>query len=133
MTPLEFDATTATPKVRFDIENNVFLMSGCSRPEDVRDFYNPILKWLSNFAEIVDDALIERFKDEPVSFKFTFDYFNSSSAKFILDVLMLINQVHQKGLNIVIIWVYAANDEDMKEVGEELSDVVDFPFQFEEI
>jgi len=30
-------------------------------------------------------------------------------------------------------WYYDENDEDMKEVGEELSEVVDFPFKYKSI
>ncbi len=130
MTPLVYSETNATPRVEFDLEKNIFVISGCSRPEDVRDFYHPILRWLTEFIESVDDAVRERFVSSPLSFQFTFDYFNSSSAKFILDILVLINQLHQKGLNVEIIWYYDENDDDMKEVGEELSEVVDFQFQY---
>jgi hypothetical protein len=63
-------------------------------------------------------------------FKFKFDYFNSSSAKFILDILVIINQMHTQGLKMRIDWYFDENDDDMKEVGEELSEVVDFQFEY---
>lgn len=130
MNILKIDKTTATPKIEFDIANNNFTLEGCSRPEDVRDFYAPIIEWLTRFKESVDDELKSTYALEPVVFKFKFDYFNSSSAKFILDILVLINLVHAEGLNMRIDWFYDENDEDMKEVGEELSEVVDFPFEY---
>lgn len=133
MTPLVLKETTATPKIVFDIDNEEFEIKGCSRPEDVRDFYVPVIRWLEEFREEVTDALKEKYAGAPLVFNFKFDYFNSSSAKFILDVLILINNIHSDGLNIRIDWYFDENDEDMKEVGEELSEVVDFPFEYKSI
>lgn len=130
MKPLIIKETTATPKIVFDLASNEFEIEGCSRPEDVRDFYVPIIRWLEDFKGSITDKLKEKHKDSPIVFNFKFDYFNSSSAKFILDVLILINNIHTEGLNMQIDWYFDENDEDMKEVGEELSEVVDFPFEY---
>ena len=61
-------------------------------------------------------------------FNFKFDYFNSSSAKFILDVLILINNIHTDGLSMQIDWYYDENDEDIQEMGDELKEEVNIPF-----
>lgn len=133
MEPLQVAETTATPKVILDYGKRNFEITGCSRPEDVRDFYIPIVSWLEKFKNNISDDQILTHQNNPIVFKFKFDYFNSSSAKFILDILVLINQIHQSGLNVAINWIYDENDEDMREVGEELSDVVDLPFEYIEI
>ncbi|MDA3891416.1 MAG: DUF1987 domain-containing protein [Salinivirgaceae bacterium] len=130
MKPFIIEETAATPRIVFDLDENKFELKGCSRPEDVRDFYAPVIKWLNNFKDSVDDDLRNDHKEQPIVFKFKFDYFNSSSAKFILDILVLINRVHTEGLNIRIDWYFDESDDDMKEVGEELSEVVDFPFEY---
>ncbi len=130
MKALNIKKTTATPFIEFDLEKNIFQLEGCSRPEDVRDFYSPIISWLTDFNDEINDELKEKHANDPIVFNFKFDYFNSSSAKFILDILVLINQVHLDGLNVRIDWCFDENDDDMKEVGEELSEVVDFPFQY---
>lgn len=130
MKPLYVEESGATPKVVLDAEKNDFLMQGCSRPEDVRAFYYPIINWLTDFSDTIDDSAISRFKDYPLVFNFKFDYFNSSSAKFILDILLLLNEIYKKEINIVIRWHYDTADDDMREVGEELSDVVDFNFEY---
>lgn len=131
MEPLIIKETIATPKVIFDIQNNDFELKGCSRPEDVRDFYVPIIEWLQELKATASDELKSKFtKEQPIVFKFIFDYFNSSSAKFILDILVLINEIHESGLSLRIDWFHDENDEDMKEVGEELSEVVDLPFEY---
>ena len=130
MESLIIKETIVTPKIVFDFDNRDFELAGCSRPEDVRVFYAPIIKWLVDFKEFVNDDIRNGHKQNPIVFKFRFDYFNSSSAKFILDILVLIDQIHGDGLNMQIDWFYDENDDDMKEVGEELSDVVDFPFKY---
>jgi len=130
MTPIVIAETTATPKVILDYTNNKFEIEGCSRPEDVRDFYLPIINWLDLFKNNISEEHINAHKEDPMVFNFKFDYFNSSSAKFILDILVLINQIHTTGINTKINWHYDENDEDMHEVGEELSEVVDLPFEY---
>lgn len=130
MDALRLKETTATPMVVFDPQNNEFELKGCSRPEDVREFYTPIIKWLEQFISQLSPEYINQHKESPVIFKFKFDYFNSSSAKFILDILVLSNQLHENNLNICIDWYFDENDDDMREVGEELSEVVDFPFRY---
>lgn len=131
MEPLLIKETIATPKVIFDIEKNNFELKGCSRPEDVRDFYVPIIEWLQAMKLAANDKLRSKHTEEnPIVFKFKFDYFNSSSAKFILDILVLINEIHNTGVKLRLDWYHDENDEDMKEVGEELSEVVDLPFKY---
>ncbi len=131
MNPLIIKETLATPKVVFNVYENDCEIKGCSRPEDVRDFYGPIIDWLKGFKSSINDELKKTYSESnPIIFKFKFDYFNSSSAKFILDILVFINDIHNDGLSLQIDWYYDENDDDMKEVGEELSEVVDFPFHY---
>jgi len=132
MKALVIKQTITTPEITFDYDNNIFNLEGCSRPEDVRSFYYPIIQWLTDLKNGVENGEIKNNNDITV-FNFKFDYFNSSSAKFILDILVLINDIHKAGLNIRIDWYFEENDDDMKEVGEELSDVVDFPFEYKVI
>ncbi|MGD9992360.1 MAG: DUF1987 domain-containing protein [Salinivirgaceae bacterium] len=130
MNPLIIEQTPATPKIHFDFTHKLFEIIGCSRPEDVRIFYMPIIDWLESFKLKIPE--LEK-PVNPLEFKFKFDYFNSSSAKFLLDILVLINQIHQKGMPIKVAWYFDENDDDMKEVGEELSEVVDLPFEYIEV
>ena len=58
------------------------------------------------------------------------NYFNSSSAKFLLDVIVEVHKYHLEGFNVKINWYYDEGDDDMLETGEDLSDMIDFPFSF---
>ncbi|MCK4663606.1 MAG: DUF1987 domain-containing protein [Bacteroidales bacterium] len=121
------DPSGTTPKVLFDPTNNKFEISGYSRPEDVRAFYKPIISWLKDFGKEIDS--VKGF-NKPIEFNFKLIYFNSSSAKFLLDILIEINNFHKKGVSVSINWYYDDGDDDMKEVGEDLSEMVDFPFKY---
>ena len=132
MKPIIIDETNATPQVIFDIKNSQFEIKGCSRPENVRQFYLPIVEWLENFCTNAPEH-VAHFKNNPAIFKFKLSYFNSASAKFILDILLLINKIYKNDINTSIDWYYEEGDEDMLDVGTELSEMVDFDFKYVEI
>ena len=132
MKPILIDETNTTPQVIFDVKNSQFEIKGCSRPENVRQFYLPIVEWLESFSTNATEY-IEQFKENPVVFKFKLSYFNSASAKFILDILLLINKIYKNDINTAIDWYYEEGDEDMLDVGTELSEMVDFDFRYIEI
>ena len=121
--------TKATPSIILDPEKQLFEMKGCSRPENVREFYMPVINWFENTIANIDN-IKSKYQDTPMVFEIKLSYFNSASAKFILDILLYINQIHEKGLNTKINWYYEDGDEDMRDVGEELAEMVDFDFKY---
>lgn len=131
MKGLNIPATDKSPKVLFDTENFLFEMQGNSRPENVRDFYFPIIyKIRKHFEKVIDKKQKEEFNEKLFKFNFKLDYFNSSSAKFISDILVLIKEFTEEGLIFKVNWYFADGDEDMKEVGEDFSDMISLPFHF---
>ena len=49
METLRIEQTDDSPLVILDQENNQFEISGKSLPEDVVDFYQPVLDWLNDY------------------------------------------------------------------------------------
>ena len=128
MQEINLEATEKSPAIRFDPDKKKFEMLGNSRPENVRDFYIPVLDRLrDNFEEVLKTP--EHEKEEPIKFVFKLEYFNSSSAKFISDLLVLIGNYHRKGVPVKIYWYFQEGDEDMMEVGEDFSEMIDLSFQ----
>ena len=119
--------TVNSPKVIFDPENNRFEISGESRPPDVASFYLEILKWFDDYTLYLNRS--QEIKD-PVVFNFDLEYFNSSSAKYILDFCKQIGDVRSKGMNLSIKWYYDKDDLDMMQVGQEMSKIAKLPFEF---
>lgn len=131
MKPLLIEPIEFTPRVVFDVEKNHFEISGKSRPEDVSGFYEPIMNWLEEFTkEIFANPNLNYAEDNPLSFHFKFEYFNSASSKMIFDILKKIRIIHNKGIPVKINWYYFIDDEDILDSGEELSKLVKIPFNF---
>lgn len=106
-----------TPSVYFDKDNGVFEISGRSLPEDVVTFFSPIMDWVTSYSEQPNPS---------TDFIFKLDYFNTSSSKLILDLIVKLKSI--PGTR--IIWYYLDGDEEILEAGEEFSEQVDIPFEF---
>ena len=129
MKKLIIDQKSNSPKVILDPEKEIFLISGESRPPDVREFYGPVISWLEDFSSYMSNS---HKNEEALTFNFNFEYFNSSSGKLILDMCKILVSMSLKGLNININWHFEKDDYDMLEAGKEMSRIVKFPFEFVE-
>jgi hypothetical protein len=121
MEKIVIEPTNETPKVILDKENNVFEFSGNSLPEDVANFFYPILSWFDEYAKSPND------KTKVI---FNFEYYNTSSSKMILKILEKFRDIHRSGNDIEVHWHYMEDDEDMIEAGEDYSENIKVPFKF---
>jgi hypothetical protein len=130
MRKLIIERKSSSPEVILDPEKQIYLISGESRPPDVREFYGQIVTWLEDFG-----SQIIKSKDirDPFVFNFNFEYFNSSSGKLILDICKILAGLNSKGANITINWHFDKDDYDMLEAGKEISRIVKFPFEYVEL
>jgi hypothetical protein len=122
--------TAISPEVNFDYDRNIFNISGESRPNNVVEFYGGILKWLDDFNKHLAKQNIGK---EPFVFNFNFEYFNSSSAKYILDLCKNLAGIRSRGHNIIVKWHHKEDDEDMLEAGKEMSRIAKLPFDYVQI
>ncbi len=129
MNPFVLEQTDFTPKVIFDPEKGQFEISGFSRPENVIGFYRPILHWLKDYYEN-ELSQNTHFKQSQITLNMKLSYFNSASSKFLLDVIMEFVGFHNKGNVVTINWHFEKEDEEILESGEEISDMIGFPFNF---
>jgi len=111
------------PGVSFDKDLNVFEMTGRSFPANAGEFYQPLLLWLDAY---------KNSKPESMSFDFRIEYFNTASAKMLLDLFFKLEEILRAGTAVVIKWYYLDDDEDMLEAGEEFNDMVEIEFEFVE-
>jgi hypothetical protein len=132
MEKLIIEPTLNSPRVILNPVDNHFEFSGESRPENVRNFYMPILEWLEQFAETISGKG-PASNDGPLEFRFNFEYFNSTSAKYILDIFKVIQSIHSGGNKVQVKWHYEEDDEDMYEVGMEMSRMSGLTFDYVEI
>ena len=120
METLRIEMTDDSPLVVLDKENSRFEISGKSLPENVVEFYRPVLDWLRAYR-----------KDPNPETEFTIKliYFNTASSKMILDILMFLEEMAGEGHQVKIRWLSLTSDEDMQEAGKEYEEMVDLPFE----
>ena len=123
---LFIEQTEFTPEVSFDHVLHELRITGVSRPEDVGNFYNPALSWLNGYK----DFLAANKASSPIIVEFFFNYFNSASAKMILQLLEIIKEMSDEGNVFVINWIFEDGDEQVKEDGEELAFALDLDFNY---
>jgi len=129
MEKLIIEATVNSPRIVLNPEEKKFEFSGESRPENVRNFYLPVLEWLEKFST-QQSGLKERERMPALDCLFNFEYFNSTSAKYILDIFKSLNTLNSLGVELDIKWLYEEDDEDMLEVGEEMSRMSKLKFEY---
>lgn len=121
MKKLVIEPTNETPKVVLDREKNLFEFSGNSLPEDVINFYSPILSWFDEYTKSPnDETKIELY----------FEYYNTSSSKMILKLLEMCRDIYRNGYKVEIQWHFIEDDDDMIEAGEDFSHSIKVPFKF---
>jgi len=57
-------------------------------------------------------------------------YFNTSSTKSLLDIMILFKELAKNEKSLIINWYFPKEDEDMYEAGLGFSKMVRFPFNF---
>ncbi len=129
MDSLLIEATEDSPAVMFDPSANRFVISGESRPEHAGKFFTPVIDWILKFREDLQGRSHETKDDSTIVFVFKFDYFNSTSAKYIMDILLLIKKIAVQGYKISIEWHYDKRGEDILEAGQEFSEMVGLKFE----
>ena len=119
MDAILLEPTTTTPKVIIDPSVNKFEISGESRPENAAKFYTPIVGWFDNYKSILYFQKNSFGSTKAVSVDFKLEYFNSTSAKFILDIFYQLERIKKDGFEVEVVWNYDKRDTEMKESGEE--------------
>ena len=117
-----------SPQITFNPKLLKFIISGESRPEDAGKLYGSVLNWLEEY--LLERKKTVTKKNQGIRFEFNLVYFNTVSAKYILEMLRLLHLSSSEGADIKIIWYFKAKDEDMKESGEEFAKLVNIPFEF---
>ena len=126
MKPLIIKGTKFSPKILFNPQLMKFEISGESRPEDAGKLFDIVLEWLEDYLT----ANKKETTSSQLKFEFNLLYFNTVSAKYILEILRLLQVYYLENSKIKILWYYKAKDEDMKESGEEFKRLVNMPFEF---
>jgi hypothetical protein len=121
MESLYIEGTEIYPTVILDPVNDKFEIKGKCIPSDGKYFFEPILTWIEKYAHNPNSH---------THFVFNLEFFNISSSKMLLFILYKLNDIKSSGKSVKITWYYKDNDDDMYEVGEDYSYMIDVPFNF---
>jgi len=114
MDNLSIPASERSPQVDFDFTAGFLSLKGESYPEDASKVFGPIFGALDSFLPTAGGRQV-RFDVELV-------YFNSSSAKALMNMFLKLDEAASKGVAITVNWRFAPDDETMKEFGEDFSE-----------
>lgn len=99
------------PFVNFDASTGTCEISGESFPEKTEDFYGMLMGWLNQYMDEVG---------KPIDFTFALTYFNTSSSKRLLHMMILLREYVDKGGSVTARWNYDPEDLDLEEDIEDL-------------
>ena len=120
MKSLKVERTKQTPEINFDAKKGILQISGRSIPENTFEFYDPLLTWINGY-------ILE--PNEKTIIKIQLEYFNTSSSKYILEILKKLKKLHIDNKNVQDEWYYEEDDEEMMETGEDYKDLIQIPFK----
>ena len=113
---LEKQKTGSTPYVLIDEAKGYMKMSGKSYPEKSVDFFGEIFTWLDSYLATDFGTLV---------FDFALEYYNSSTFKIVLNMLMKMDNYALGGNKITVNWIVDEDDDIMIESGEDIQEDIE--------
>ena len=112
--------TKKTPLISLDLNENIFQIKGPSFSEDILSIYDPVINWMEeNLPQLEKELTCELY----------FTVLNSASHKKIFQILIILNGFMDRGKKIRVRWYYDEDDEDIMEMGEDLTELINLPFE----
>ncbi len=107
-----------SPKVAFDTTDGTLTITGNSTMDDAKTFYKPLFEASQAYS-------LQPQKDTLLNIQLT--YITNDSAKYLLDLIMLMENLHQQNKSAVNVNWYYTND-NMKQEGENFKLLITTPF-----
>lgn len=112
------------PTIEFRTSDGYLMLKGRAIPENPLESFEPLLVVLNLYCENPQNL---------TKVDFMLEYFNTSSSKYILEILKKLQSLHKKGKQVEINWFYDEDDEEIYEIGEDYSAMVNIPFNLKSI
>ncbi len=120
MKSLIIEGSSITPKVQFLADSGLLKLEGRSIPENPEYFYLKLIAWLKEYY-VSREAVTEMH--------FKFEYVNSGSTKFLMELLRVVRDFQDQGKITMIKWYYEEEDEAIQELGEHFNDYLQIPME----
>jgi hypothetical protein len=110
-----------TPEVRFSHNEGLLEIIGASYPENAQAFYENLL------AKI--DIYVQNPPTKKTKIRLFFSYFNTGTNTPIFALFRTLEELNKKpDHSVEIEWQYDEDDDDIKELGEYFSGMIEIPF-----
>lgn len=134
MEALDIKGDEINPTIYLNHLENKFSIAGESRPENPLKYYESTFKWFGDYFNHIYflNDLAGNDKGITKNLKIDLEYFNSTSAKVIFDLFMLLNKTGKEKFKISfeIDWFYHSEDSDMLEAGKEMENMCGLKFNY---
>lgn len=125
MEAFKIEGTSHTPTINFDGNAGVLEIRGRSIPANPIEFYAKVLAWIDDYGKTPCPE---------TKVVIGLEYFNTSSSKILMDIFRGFERVHNSGkTNLLIVWQYEEEDEDMRDAGIEFQEIMDVNMTIEEV
>lgn len=111
-------ATASGPEIRMDSAGFIYI-KGKSMMEDASIYYESCHTWVEEYLRESHASLLIEIE---------LSYFNSSSAKQLMKLLMSVDESDPKSK---VLWVYPEGNDVLLERGEELEIMLDLLFEYQ--
>jgi len=106
-------ATERSPEVDFNFCDRRLALRGEAYPEDAASFFGPLLRGLSTYCETI--------KGQALMVEIQLCYFNTSSAKAVMNIIQILENAARCGTKVNLNWFFQKEDEVIREFGEDFS------------
>jgi hypothetical protein len=126
-TKLYLKETEDTPCIHFDIDANIYSITGISVPENSHRIYDPVITWINEVLGNVKPP------HDLITLEVNLKYFSTTSAKYLLKIITAYSNMclyHQ--IKLTVNWYYHEEDEDMHDAGDLLHKLSGINFAFKQ-
>lgn len=124
MNSLQFPPSFKTPEIQLDAQTGILKISGRIFPENPKEFFGPIINWITEYAKNPAGT---------TSLVLNLSYFNSSSNEYIFRCCKMVEAISDAGSSAVIVWECEAEDEDMRQMGEDFKELLKINFEIKSV
>ena len=95
-------------------------IKGRSNPENSREFFAPFMEWLVSYLDS---------PAELTTLTVNLEHFNTSSSKYVLDILKKVKTLSETDNAFKIVWMYEDDDIEMLDTAEAYEAMVGLTFE----
>jgi hypothetical protein len=121
MSDLYISSTIHTPEVSLSVDERVLSIYGVSRSTDAHKLYVKILDNIVSHRENLSDGILCNFHFENI--------INVNSLKMIIQIINKLKSFVENKDKVIIVWNYYSDEQEIKETGDMLSQMLDLPFK----